>query len=228
MGGIRREGDAGMMGNVARYGVVAVIVGLAVLVGASAGSAGFAICEVPVFAGAQVLFSASGFSALPIVVPGFGTLSSVIIRPVIIVRPTVIIAPVRVVVLSPTVSATVPFFPVAPVLPAAPSLVDFSSGPALDEESLGNVLRAPELFDHRLIGVTGTINHVQHFVDAGGNEGTLLQMQGDWHTLNVLARGRVEAREGAAVRAAGVFYSTGDLMATPVQNVMAALVVTTP
>jgi hypothetical protein len=223
------RGGAGMRGKIVRYGAIAVMSSLVVLGGASGGTAGPAVCEVPVFAGTQILFSASGFSALPIFVPGFGTLSSVIIRPVIIVRPTVIIAPTRVVVLSPSVTAAVPFFPAVPImLPSAPALVNFSRSPALDEESLGNVLRAPELFDHRLIGVTGPLTQVQHFVDAAGNEETLLQMQGDWNTLNVLARGRVDAREGTAVRAAGVFYSTGDLMAIPMQNVMAALVVTAP
>ena len=219
-----------MSATMRRCGAVATVIGLVVLLGASAGSAGLAVFNVPVFGGAQILFSASGFSAQPIFVPGFGTLSSVVIRPVIIVQQTVIIAPRRVVVLSPIVPAIVPFFVTGPdVLPAAPTFVDFSSGPPpVNEESLGNVLRAPELFSSRFISVTGTIGRLQRFVDAGGNEGTLLTMRGDWKSLNVVARGRVDTHNGTTVRATGVFFSSGDMLSTPMDNVLAALVITAP
>jgi len=217
-----------MVARMRRYVPLYAAVGV-MLLAACPGSAGFTVIQVPVFSGAQILFSASGFSALPVVVPGFGTLSSVIIRPVIIVQPTIIIAPRHVVLLSPIVPATVPFLPFAPaVLPAVPSLVDLSGLRAIDEEPLGNIVRAPELFDHRLVNITGIIADLHRFVDARGDEGTLLRLQRDWKSVNVLARGHVQVPAGVVVRATGVFYSAGDMQTAPMPNVLAALVVSTP
>jgi len=214
-----------------------VVIGLAVLTVTSPGSAGMALVQVPVIATGPVIFVTSGFCSGPLIVRGFGMLSPVIIQPVIIrpvgaervVASTVgLVPPRRVVILSPLVpvGAPIPFL-VPSMVPVAPMGVDSSPTlPPIELQTVTNVARAPELFDHHLVAVTGNVSSLHTFSDAQGQEGTLMQLKEDWYSITILAQGHVDARRGVLVHVTGAFFASGSVLAAPTHNMLVALVVT--
>ena len=202
-----------------------------------------AVVQMPVMATGPVIFVTSGFCSSPLFVRGFGTLSPVIIQPVIIRRvgaerivaqpfvvgsPAVVVVPRRVVILSPFVLVGAPIqFLVPSMVPVAPTIVDPSSTlPPIELQTLTNVARAPELFDHHLVGITGNVSSLQTFSDGQGQEGTLLQLKEDWYSITVLAQGHVDARVGIPVHVTGAFFASGSVLDAATHNMLVALVVT--
>ncbi|HEV2358217.1 MAG TPA: hypothetical protein VGZ23_11495 [bacterium] len=210
--------------------VAAGILGLVLAVAGfpSPAPAGAAVVQVQLFTSAVIFFVTSGLSAQPIFLFGRPTLFPVIIQPVIVVRPAVFIAPRAVVVLSPAV----PFIaPLLPSIPISAPIVDVADPPANMPppavESVGNVARAPELYNRRVLSVTGTISRLEEFVDERGHPYMLFQFTNDWRSISVLVGGQAsKLRNGLRVQATGVFYGAGVVPDGWPSGVLQALAVT--
>jgi len=189
--------------------LAAGILGL-VLAGASPAPAGGTIMQFPLFTSGVIFFITSGFSAQPIIFLGRSTIFGVIIQPVIVVRPAVFIASTAIVVLSPVVPFGTSILPLTPM--SAPQ-VDVAAGltaytPA-SVESVGNIARAPELFNQHVLSVTGTISQLESFVDGSGHPFMFFRFTSDWRSISVLVGGQAAGlRNGLTVQVTGVFYST--------------------
>jgi hypothetical protein len=206
--------------------VAAAVLGL-LLAGASPGSAGAAVVQFPVFTGARIFFLTSGFSVFPVSVLGVSTVSRVIIQPVIIVRPRVFIAPTRVVVLSPFVPLSVGILPLTPMFaPTFQSMVDPPvTMPPVSVETISNIVRAPELFDRRVLSAAGTVSRLQAFVDRSGHPCMFFRLQEDQRSISVFVGGQGDLRDGLPAQVTGVFYSSAAAPDGWPPNVIQALVV---
>jgi hypothetical protein len=210
----------------ARVLVAAGVLGF-LLAGASPGSAGLAVVRFPVFTAAPIFFATAGFSVFPVSVFGFSTVSRVIIQPVIIVRPTVFVAPTRVVVLSPIIPLSGSILPLAPMLaPAVHSVVDPPVGmPPVSVETVANIVRAPGLFDRRVLGVAGTVSHLEAFADSRGHPCMFFRLEEEQRSVSVLMGGQVNLRDGLPVQVTGAFFSSAGAPNGWPPNVIQALVV---
>lgn len=210
--------------------MAAAILGLVLAVAGfpSPAPAGGTVVQIPLLTSGVIFFVVSGFSAQPIFLFGRPTLFPVIIQPVVIVRPAVFVAPTAVVVLSPTVPLGVPLFPSMPLSAPAVDVADPPVNmPPAAVESVGDVARAPELFDRRVLSVTGTISRLEGFVDGQGHPYMFFQFTNDWRSISVLVGGQASTlKNGLRVQATGVFYGAGSVPDGWPSGVLQALAVT--
>jgi hypothetical protein len=75
-------------------------------------------------------------------------------------------------------------------------------------ETVDNITRAPELYDERLVSVTGAVSDVGTFVDLAGRQFLLFRLVDGYRSINVLIEGQAaDLRPGLRVQVTGVFHS---------------------
>lgn len=189
--------------------VVAIALVLAAAVPAKAGgTAAATVMQFPVLTSDLIFFVTSGFSDHPIMLFGRPTAFPLIIQPIVVVRQRVVVAPTAVVFLSPAVPVGAPILP--SVRMTAPSVYSAAAAnaPQAAVESVDNLARAPELYDERLVSVTGAISGLDTFVDDSGHQYLKFRLSNGWRSVIVLVGGQApDLRNGLRVQVTGVFYS---------------------
>lgn len=187
------------------FAVTAVALVMAVAIPAHAGGT---VVQFPLFATDLIFFVTSGFSDHPIMLFGRPTAFPLIIQPIVIVRQKVVVAPTAVVFVSPAVLAGTPILPSLRM--TAPSVYSASAAnaPSAAVESVDNLARAPELYNERLVSVTGAISGLDAFVDDSGHQYLKFRLTDGWRSVIVLVGGQApDLRDGLRVQVTGVFYS---------------------
>jgi hypothetical protein len=74
-------------------------------------------------------------------------------------------------------------------------------------ETVDNIARAPELYDGRLLSVTGTISDLGTIVDDWGQQYLVFRLMDGYRSIVVLVGGQAaDLRTGLRVQVTGVFY----------------------
>ncbi|HKX17001.1 MAG TPA: hypothetical protein VJT33_03195 [bacterium] len=185
------------------------------------------VVQFPVVAPDLIFFVASGFSAQPIILFGRPTVFPVILQPVLIRRRRAAIVPVALVVLSAEVPFGVSILPSVPM--SAPPLYapPTSSLPAASADTVGNIARAPELYNERLLSTTGTVSALGQFVDDWGHPYLMFRLTDGYRAILVLVGGQAPAlRGGEPVQVTGLFYSEAATSRGRSEGILEALTVT--
>lgn len=189
--------------------------------------AGQTVVQFPVIATDLIFFVSSGFSAQPIILFGRPTAFPVIMQPVLISRRRAAIVPVAVVVLSPDVPFGASILPSVPMSAPPLNAPPISSLPAASADTVGNISRAPELYNERLLSTTGTVSGIGQFVDDWGHPYLLFRLTDGYRAILVLVGGQAPAlRSGLPVQVTGIFYSEAATSQGRAEGVLEALTVT--
>lgn len=195
-------------GTVMLRRLLAVTVIGVVLAAASPARAGGTVLQFSLFTNGLIFFVTSGFSDHPIMLFGRPTAFPVIIQPILLVRQNVLVAPTAVVFLSPMVPFGAPIVPSMPMTAPAVDSAAAANIPAAAVETVDNIARAPELYNARLVSVTGVISSLGAFVDAWGHQYLMFRLVDGYRSIIVLVGGQAaNLRTGLRVQVTGVFYS---------------------
>jgi hypothetical protein len=213
--------------------LLAVAVIGVVLAVASPASAGGTVLQFPLFTNGLIFFVTSGFSDHPIMLFGRPTAFPLIIQPILLVRQKVFAAPTAVVFLSPLVPLGAPILPSVPMTAPAVDSADYSVAaadtPTAATETVDNIARAPELYDRRLLKVTGTVSGLEAFVDGWGHPYLMFRLVDGYRPIIVLVGGQAaNLRSGLRVQVSGVFFSEIASSGGRLTGVLQALAVTGP
>jgi len=182
-----------------------------VLAAASPAPAGGMVLQFPLITNGLIFFVTSGFSDHPIMLFGRPTSFPLIIQPILLVRKKVFAAPTAIVFLSPSVPYGAPILPSVPMTAPAVDSTDYSAVadmPPAAAETVDNIARAPELYDERLVSVTGVISGLGTFVDNWGHLYLMFRLVDGYRSIIVLVGGQAaNLRTGLRVQVTGVFYS---------------------
>jgi hypothetical protein len=200
-----------------------------VLAAASPAPAGGTVLQFPLFINGLIFFVTSGFSDHPIMLFGRPTAFPVIIQPILLVRQNVFVAPTAIVFLSPMVPFGAPIVPSVPMTAPTVDSAAAANMPPAAVETVDNIARAPELYDERLVSVTGVISGLGTFVDNWGHLYQMFQLVDGYRSIIVLIGGQAaNLRSGLRVQVTGVFFSEVASSGGRMTGVLQALAVTGP
>ena len=203
-----------------------------VLAAALPAPAGGMVLQFPLFTDGLIFFVTSGFSDHSIMLFGRPTAFPLIIQPILLVRRKVFAAPTAVVFLSPSVPYGAPMLPSVPMTAPAMGSADYSAAanlPPAAAETVDNIARAPELYNQRLLNVTGTVAGLQEFVDGWGHPYLMFRLVDGYRSIIVLVGGQAaNLQSGLRVQVSGVFFSEIASSGGRLTGVLQALAVTGP
>jgi hypothetical protein len=203
-----------------------------VLAAASPAPAGGMVLQFPLITDGLIFFVTSGFSDHPIMLFGRPTAFPLIIQPILLVRRKVFAAPTAIVFLSPSVPYGAPILPSVPMTAPAVNSADYSAAadmPPAAPETVDNIARAPELYNERLLNVTGTVAGLEEFVDGWGHPYLMFRLVDGYRSIIVFVGGQAaNLQNGLRVQVSGVFYSEVASSGGQLSGVLQALAVTGP